>query len=272
MKFVRKARSPAEQNAVISEEDGLLYFTTTREIPPKTELQVGYGYDYAQKYGFTSMVVCEDVNVTESSPSSPPQTTKKAKKNSGGNKVQKFLCFECETCCESSEELQQHLEAVHGDTDLFRRPKKNAMKKFYNSLKNPPPDRTDVEASEKVKKQAAESTTFISKRLMKKEIERIKEQEEMAIVESSSPDTDDKCEQPSSAAQSTTPKVKCTICYKPFATKERLEKHMMVHQSSDTKPLKCQFCAKRFLTNSALAGHVKTHSGKNGEPRTETRS
>jgi uncharacterized Zn-finger protein len=58
------------------------------------------------------------------------------------------------------------------------------------------------------------------------------------------------------------PKVKCTMCYKSFATKERLEKHMIVHSDEDTKPLKCNFCTKRFLTNSALAGHTKTHAGK----------
>lgn len=58
-------------------------------------------------------------------------------------------------------------------------------------------------------------------------------------------------------------KVKCTMCYKSFATKERLDRHMIVHSDEDTKPLKCPFCPKRFLTNSALAGHIKTHAGIN---------
>ena len=53
---------------------------------------------------------------------------------------------------------------------------------------------------------------------------------------------------------------KCELCYKTFATDERLGKHMAVHAGDESKPLECSDCGKRFLTNSALAGHVKTHA------------
>lgn len=52
---------------------------------------------------------------------------------------------------------------------------------------------------------------------------------------------------------------KCTSCYKIFATRERIQKHMLVHGSDESKPLQCSTCRKRFLTNSALACHLKTH-------------
>lgn len=53
---------------------------------------------------------------------------------------------------------------------------------------------------------------------------------------------------------------KCEMCYKSFATEDRLQRHMLVHGNEDAKPLQCHVCGKRFLNNSALACHVKVHS------------
>lgn len=52
---------------------------------------------------------------------------------------------------------------------------------------------------------------------------------------------------------------KCNLCYKSFASDDRLIKHYLVHGSEDSKPLQCDVCYKRFLNNSALACHVKVH-------------
>ncbi|KAF7992656.1 hypothetical protein HCN44_005000 [Aphidius gifuensis] len=52
---------------------------------------------------------------------------------------------------------------------------------------------------------------------------------------------------------------KCTMCYKRFATKVRLQQHYLVHGSDDKKPLPCNICFKRFMNNSALSCHLKTH-------------
>ncbi|XP_075549602.1 uncharacterized protein LOC142583144 isoform X1 [Dermacentor variabilis] len=52
---------------------------------------------------------------------------------------------------------------------------------------------------------------------------------------------------------------KCSLCYKGFATEDRLSKHYQVHGNDETKPLKCDTCDKRFLNTSALTEHLKTH-------------
>ncbi|XP_015116917.1 PR domain zinc finger protein 10 [Diachasma alloeum] len=52
---------------------------------------------------------------------------------------------------------------------------------------------------------------------------------------------------------------KCTMCYKRFATKVRLQQHYLVHGAEDQKPLPCNVCFKRFMNNSALSCHLKTH-------------
>lgn len=51
---------------------------------------------------------------------------------------------------------------------------------------------------------------------------------------------------------------RCVQCYKRFSTKERLDKHQMVHDES-AKQLSCHICKRKFLTNSALTCHVKSH-------------
>ncbi|XP_051170020.1 PR domain zinc finger protein 10-like [Leptopilina boulardi] len=52
---------------------------------------------------------------------------------------------------------------------------------------------------------------------------------------------------------------KCSMCYKRFATKVRLQQHCLVHGAEDQKPLPCNICFKRFMNNSALSCHLKTH-------------
>ncbi|XP_029680437.1 PR domain zinc finger protein 10-like isoform X1 [Formica exsecta] len=52
---------------------------------------------------------------------------------------------------------------------------------------------------------------------------------------------------------------KCSMCYKRFATKIRLQQHCLAHGAEDQKPLPCSICLKRFMNNSALSGHLKTH-------------
>ncbi|XP_071445277.1 PR domain zinc finger protein 10-like isoform X2 [Hetaerina americana] len=53
---------------------------------------------------------------------------------------------------------------------------------------------------------------------------------------------------------------KCELCYKAFASEDRLQKHMLVHGTEESKPLQCDVCYKRFLNNSALACHIKVHT------------
>lgn len=55
---------------------------------------------------------------------------------------------------------------------------------------------------------------------------------------------------------------KCSMCYKRFATKVRLQQHCLVHGAEDQKPLPCNICFKRFMNNSALSCHLKTHRSK----------
>jgi hypothetical protein len=51
MRFVRAAESFKDQNLILSQQGHSLYFTTTRVIHPRQELQVWYSLPYANKRG-----------------------------------------------------------------------------------------------------------------------------------------------------------------------------------------------------------------------------
>lgn len=53
MRFVRAAESFKDQNLILSQQGHSLYFTTTRVIHPRQELQVWYSFPYANKRGLS---------------------------------------------------------------------------------------------------------------------------------------------------------------------------------------------------------------------------
>ena len=50
MRFIRPATSEQEQNLILHEVSGQLYFTSTREIPPEEELKVWYSEQYSAQH------------------------------------------------------------------------------------------------------------------------------------------------------------------------------------------------------------------------------
>lgn len=318
MKFVRLAHSIKDQNALVVESEGYLYFMTCKEISPNTEVQVGYSYEYAQKYGLPYLLpmdafldqdnrIMKDnsmmLNISNGDkghsppphcPTSPPHPSQQQQlqimhdegvlEQEGLDQaceqeqqqepsklltVEIYQCFECDEEFSLVEDLQAHLNA-HRDIETIRKPKKKAIKKFHNleldihqASKNlatsAPRNNATIPVVGKVQSQTmnADSSTV--------QIDTLGAEQEILGRTGDAPlgkqQQQDNSVSTGSGQPPAPPKVKCSMCYKSFLTKERLEKHMIVHSDEDTKPLKCNFCSKRFLTNSALAGHTKTHAG-----------
>ncbi|KAJ8941230.1 hypothetical protein NQ318_015662 [Aromia moschata] len=276
MSFVRKANTYEEQNLVITQENGTIYFTTTTNILPKQELKVGYSTAYAQYFGL---------------PMLQPQ------------EVRSWPCYECPAKFSSSEELQKHLNVHDEEKDENTRPrrklpknKRRLLKKCqtevvecnickeiffqynYNSLKH------HITEKHNFKQGVVEdyfaivvnykcdtcNTGFKSEALLK-----------IHNLEHDPDSAEEQLNHVCPACQRKFPtqrqlvmhvmahalpkmvvqqeRVKCPVCYKRFALRERLQKHMLVHGSEESKPLQCKTCNKRFLNNSALACHIKTH-------------
>lgn len=118
MCFVRKARDYEEQNLVVNEEGGALYFTTTKSILPKQELKVGYSTSYAQQYKLPVLEPKEEV----------------------------WPCYECSEKFTTSDAFQKHLntheERTKDENHKPRSPKralkflrkKSKLKKPTNSI------------------------------------------------------------------------------------------------------------------------------------------
>ena len=51
MRFARSAERYSEQNLILRQERGQLYFTSTRTINPRQELRVWYSPEYAEARG-----------------------------------------------------------------------------------------------------------------------------------------------------------------------------------------------------------------------------
>lgn len=92
MRFVRLANSFTEQNLLLFEIDQQLFFQTCLPIAPKQQLSVGYGQEYAERYGlpFLQPSAAEKVALFE-----------------------RWPCFECDQKFETFELLQTHLNAQH---------------------------------------------------------------------------------------------------------------------------------------------------------------
>ena len=333
MKFVRAARSPSEQNAVVMEDRGLLYFSTTKEIPPKTELLVGYSLEYAQKYGITIVAAqsppnndaSDDADMTRSTFCVSPEENHQSplfkeqpqlldeRDNSVSSFTEFYSCFECHEEFPSVEALNFHLENSHREQEavIVRRPKKKNYSKKSKLLESSTLDeeigdrqssqepmckddscdlreskRTKYDcntceasfdtilaltnhAAEHYKQKTEQSSGAAAQGVVVKTIAEVEANSDRgmnalkeALTKPMVAPLTEKKEIATSSGVVVPSKVKCTMCYKSFATKDRLDKHMIVHSDEDTKPLQCEFCPKRFLTNSALAGHIKTHAGK----------
>lgn len=110
MAFVRRATTYEEQNLIVTQEEGSLYFTTVRNILPKEELKVGYSQAYAREY---------NLEVLKPTPS------------------KSWPCFECSDKFATSKELQDHVDIHDLENDENLRPRKrNSCKKLKSALKS----------------------------------------------------------------------------------------------------------------------------------------
>ncbi|CAG9856821.1 unnamed protein product [Phyllotreta striolata] len=107
MMFVRKATNFEEQNLVITQENDAIYFVTTTNIAPKQELKVWYSNAYGEYYNLPVFQPAKQLN---------------------------WPCFECSLKFETSDELQNHLNAHDKSSDENAKPKKKNISKSKRKL------------------------------------------------------------------------------------------------------------------------------------------
>ena len=81
MKFIRPAESEADQNLLLNETNGQIYFTSTRNIVSEEELRVWYSEEYANSYSLSITPTKQEQSVNDNH-----ETTKEPKKSIGKHK------------------------------------------------------------------------------------------------------------------------------------------------------------------------------------------
>ncbi|XP_050304821.1 PR domain zinc finger protein 10-like isoform X2 [Anthonomus grandis grandis] len=283
MCFVRHANTYEEQNLIITQEGNGVFFTAMRDIKPKEELKVGYSASYATRYNL---------------PVLKPQQKNERKKWSG---------FECSEMFGISEELEKHFAMQDEDAKNFKRKYKKtnriqsdqdvvecnicqrlfAPNISYLTLKKhlvhqhqfvgtdcgeqftihkycqcnvcgmcyKAPALLNIHKLEHDPELPLDHPNHVCPQCQKKFPTRKQLVHHVASHSISRDITKDL-------------KIKCHICHKWFGHSLRLQKHMLCHESNETKPLQCKDCNKRFLTTAGMAVHARGHL-KPGENRYE---
>lgn len=230
MRFVKLAVKFSEQNCLLFESDGRLYFRTCKFIHPKQELRVGYSKEYADRFGLKFLEPDENEIV---------------------NDLEKWPCFECESKFDSFDSLQNHLSNEHDDdltNDDGNKKAKTKRRKIRTKL-----------SSRKVSGPTTVAACCYCSKVFSKLIS-LKRHTEYAH---SFADTEGGAAT-SSNSENGGKSFKCELCRRYFTSAERYDKHL-IHctTAKDTTSLKCTFCPRRLLTPSALSMHIKTHIYKN---------
>ncbi|KAJ9585314.1 hypothetical protein L9F63_002899, partial [Diploptera punctata] len=358
MRFVRSAETLKEQNLILSQQGHSLYFTTTRVIHPRQELQVWYSLPYANKRGLSllqsdttekraieeierwwpcfecnekflsSEELQKHLNIHDSERGEDGDLVK-TKKKSGRTFRRKSLShfshkkyksdsekrgeshpYQCHTCHRvfpRNYSLKRHLllhiaekkykcdhcghqfSHIHNRDRHIRKHHKNhindnSMKLSMNSvLKKKPSGLVNNEWLCSHCSLTFTSASVLNLHTLAHAADNLEESETITGLPSDFhscpqctqefPSKKELIEHVSAHGKLTPPQLrtrlrsvnpakpwKCELCYKSFATEDRLQRHMLVHGAEESKPLQCDICYKRFLNNSALACHIKIHT------------
>ncbi|XP_055916707.1 PR domain zinc finger protein 10-like [Eupeodes corollae] len=222
MRFVRLAKTFAEQNLQIIEENDRIYFKCNRDIHPKEELRVGYHSSYAEKYNL---------------PILKPSLEETQKKYEFDNP---WMCFECDQRFRTSQEMQTHLK-VHDLEDASciiskRKIKRKRIK--FKKISELPKNSSRCLICFKV---------FMTNASLKKHF---------ALHIAANKTKPKVIKSPTKR-----PIHKCSLCSKKFLSESKLKSHERIH-SDIKKPHKCPNCDQHCTTPAALAAHVRSHTNR----------
>ncbi|KAJ6646040.1 PR domain zinc finger protein 4 [Pseudolycoriella hygida] len=231
MRFVKLAVKFSEQNCLLFESEGRLYFRTSKFIHPKQELKVGYSKEYSDRFGLKFLQPDENDIVKD---------------------LEKWPCFECDSKFESFDLLQNHLLNEHDDdptNSVGNKKGKAKRRKIRSKL-----------SSRKVSGPTTVAACCYCSKVFSKLIS-LKRHTEYAHNFANM----DGRPAPNSNNENGGKSFKCELCRRYFTSAERFDKHRLIHctTAKDTTSLKCTFCPKRLLTPSALSMHIKAHIYKN---------
>ncbi|XP_043265284.1 PR domain zinc finger protein 10-like [Colletes gigas] len=232
MRFVRPALSYKEQNLVICQQRDGIVFLTTRSILPKEELKAGPSTDYAIRRNLTMLTPMQETkddkdfkNQLSAWPRPEDNRSRRMKAFRGRNLKEK----------ENSRRNNSKEWKCSVCLLIFKKPILLNLHALVHGI-----DKMTTKIHSTVCPQCG-----LHFQKQKELINHISQHGRLSLT---------KAKRLTSLST-----YKCSMCYKRFATKVRLQQHCLVHGAEDQKPLPCNICFKRFMNNSALSCHLKTH-------------
>lgn len=276
MIFVRKAETFDEHNLILTQDGNGLYFTTIRHVKPKEELKFHYSHSYAQQFNLellkpvikdtwpcfecsakfpTSEELQKHLDVHDEEGDENTRPKRRYRRRMMVLRKSQSDIVECNMCQEpfgstvSFSTLKNHLSRKHKFSGV-------KIGDYFSIFPNYACNYCDMRFRREIllnihrlehdPELSVDQMNHVCPQCLRKFPTR--KQLVLHVTTHALP-----------KKVTNEESVKCNVCYKSFARKESLQKHMLVHGSEETKPLKCDKCEKRFLTRSALTSHAKNH-------------
>ncbi|KOC69036.1 PR domain zinc finger protein 10 [Habropoda laboriosa] len=232
MRFVRPALTYKEQNLVICQQRDGIVFLTTKSILPKEELRAGPSTDYAIR---RNLVPLKPIQETKDDKEHKNQLSTWSRLDD--NHSRRMKVFRGRNLKEKENSRQNNSKEWKCSVCclIFRKPLLLNLHTFVHGT-----DKIKTKIQSTVCPQCG-----LQFQKQKELINHISQHGRLSLK---------KAKRLTSLST-----YKCSMCYKRFATKVRLQQHYLVHGAEDQKPLPCNICFKRFMNNSALSCHLKTH-------------
>ncbi|EZA51044.1 hypothetical protein DMN91_003264 [Ooceraea biroi] len=234
MRFVRPALTYKEQNLIICQKKDGIVFLTNRNISPKEELKAGPSPDYATRRNLPILKpdAKDEKEITNQIPAWP--------RLDGSSYNRRVKMFRGRSNVKEKENSRQSKCGKEWKCSVcslvFRKPSLLNLHTAVHSSSNDIKTENQTSACPQCALEFRKQSELAS---------HVSQHGRSALPK----------------AKKLTPlsTYKCSMCYKRFATKIRLQQHCLAHGAEDQKPLPCSICLKRFMNNSALSGHLKTH-------------
>ncbi|XP_024870938.1 PR domain zinc finger protein 10-like isoform X1 [Temnothorax curvispinosus] len=240
MRFVRPALTYKEQNLIICQQKDGIVFLTNRNISPKEELKAGPSPDYASRRNLPIFKpdAKDEKGIKNSEVANQISTWPRLDGNSYNRRIKMFRDRNVKEKENSRQNKCDKEWKCSVCSLIFRKPSLlNLHAAVHSSI--------DIKIENQSQLQSACPQCGLEFQKQSELVNHVSQHGRTAL--------------PKAKRLNPLGSYKCSMCYKRFATKIRLQQHCLAHGAEDQKPLPCSICLKRFMNNSALSGHLKTH-------------